>query len=70
MKPNMSTMFLIHVSVATLVPIRKARGLPVEIRRKTKNRMTEYKFYHNIRSKRRYIMEYYVHWNFYCNICS
>jgi hypothetical protein len=55
MKPNMSTMFLIHlpISVATLVPIRNAKWLPVEIRRKKKNRMTEYKFHHNIKSKRR-----------------
>jgi hypothetical protein len=51
----MSTMFLIHlpISVATLVPIRNAKWLPVEIRRKKKNRMKEYKFHHNIRSKRR-----------------
>jgi hypothetical protein len=36
-----------------LVPIRNAKWLPVEIRRKKKNRMTEYKFHHNIKSKRR-----------------
>jgi hypothetical protein len=34
MKPNMSTLFSIHlpISVATLVPIRNAKWLPVEIR--------------------------------------
>jgi hypothetical protein len=34
MKPNMSTLFSIHlpISVAILVPIRNAKWLPVEIR--------------------------------------
>ena len=43
MKPNMWTMFLIHlpINVVTLMPIRNAKWLPVEIRRKKKNHMTE-----------------------------